>query len=98
MDSIDLTLLRDTLIAALREDIGSGDLTSRATLPESARASARYTTKQALVVSGLAVAQELVRLVDPAVEFKILAADGSSVSSGTPLAQVHGSARSILIA
>ena len=98
MDPIDLTLLHDTLLAALREDVGSGDLTSRATIPSSARATARYTTKQALVVSGVPVAQELVRLVDPAVEFKTLAADGASVSSGAALAEMRGSARSILVA
>jgi nicotinate-nucleotide pyrophosphorylase (carboxylating) len=39
-----------------------------------------------------------VRLVDPAVEFKVLTNDGSSVKTGTPLAEITGSARSILTA
>src|SRR6185369_8807495 len=98
MDTIDIRLLQDTLLAALREDIGSGDVTSRATIPSGARAAARYTTKQELVVAGLDVIQEIVRLVDPSLSFKTLQHDGASVASGTGLAEVRGSARSILTA
>jgi nicotinate-nucleotide pyrophosphorylase (carboxylating) len=96
--SIDLTLLHDTLLSALREDIGSGDLTSRATIPATARATARYTTKEDLVVAGIPVVQEIVRLIDPALEFKALVSDGGAVSAGIPLAEIRGAARSILIA
>jgi nicotinate-nucleotide pyrophosphorylase (carboxylating) len=98
MEPLDLRLLQDALIAALREDVGAGDVTSRATIPANARAAARYTTKQALVVSGVLVAAEIVRYVDPALEFKLLAQDGASVPIGSALAEVRGSARSILTA
>jgi nicotinate-nucleotide pyrophosphorylase (carboxylating) len=98
MDTVDLRLINDTLLAALREDIGSGDVTSRATIPDDARAGARYTTKQELVVAGLDVVQEIVRLVDPTLTFKAAEHDGKSVSSGTALAEIRGSARSILTA
>jgi len=98
MDSIDLALIRPTLLAALREDIGSGDLTSRATVPAGARATGRFTTKEPLVVAGVPVIQEIVRLVDPDLQFKALAAEGAWVPGGAILAEVHGSARSILAA
>jgi nicotinate-nucleotide pyrophosphorylase (carboxylating) len=98
MDSIDLTLLRDTLLAALREDVGTGDITSRSTIPSAARARARFTAKQSLIVAGIPVVQEIVKLVDPAVEFESLASDGASVPIGAPLAEMSGSARSILTA
>jgi nicotinate-nucleotide pyrophosphorylase (carboxylating) len=98
VEPIDHNLLYETFLSALREDVGSGDLTSRATVPAAARAIARYTTKQALVVAGIAAVGEIVRLVDPALEFKVLAADSSSVPAGTALAEMRGSARSILIA
>ena len=97
MDSVDLTLLHDSLLAALREDLGPGDLTSRATIPAGARATGRFTSKQPLVVAGVPVTAEIVRLVDPALEFRALAADGASVPAATPLAEMRGSARSILI-
>jgi len=98
MNPVDLSLLRDTLLLALREDIGTGDLTSRATISPNARATAQYTTKQELVVAGISVAQEIVRLVDPTLQFEILTPDATSVSSGTALATVRGPARSILMA
>jgi hypothetical protein len=53
MNPVDLSILRDTLLLALREDIGTGDLTSRATISPNARATAQYTTKQELVVAGI---------------------------------------------
>jgi nicotinate-nucleotide pyrophosphorylase (carboxylating) len=96
MNSIDLTLIRDTLLSALREDVGTGDITSRATIPSSARASAQYRAKQPLVVAGIPVTEEIVHLVDPQLSFKPFATDGESISSGAPLAEIHGSARSIL--
>ena len=98
MNPIDLNLVRDTLLTALREDVGAGDITSRAIIPPDARASARYTTKQALVVAGVPVVGEILRLVDPDVEFKAIAPDSASVAAGTVLASVHGPARSILTA
>jgi nicotinate-nucleotide pyrophosphorylase (carboxylating) len=98
MEPIDLALLNDAFQAMLREDVGSGDITSRATIPANARATARYTTKQALVVAGIPVVQEIVRLVDPQLEFKAVSTDGATVSSGTALAEIRGSARSILTA
>ena len=97
METVDLRLLQDLLLAALREDVGSGDLTSRATVPENARASGHYTAKQSLVLAGGAVLGELTRLVDPALEFRVLVMDGTFVPAGTVLLEVRGSARSILI-
>src|SRR5215467_3953253 len=98
MNPGDLSLLNDTLLLALREDIGTGDLTSRATISSNSRAAAQYTTKQELVVAGISVAQEIVRLVDSTLQFEILTSDSTSVSGGTALATVRGSARSILTA
>ena len=96
MTPIDLNLIRDVLQAALKEDIGTGDVTSRATILESATATARYTTKQPLVVSGLPVVAELVGMVDSSLKFNTLTADGDYVETGTALAEMRGSARSVL--
>jgi len=97
METVDLRLLQDILLAALREDVGPGDLTSRATVPENARATGRYTTKQPLVLAGIGVIGELARLVDTALEFRAVVTDGTPVTAGTVLGEVRGSARSILI-
>jgi len=96
MTPIDLNRIRDVLQAALKEDIGSGDITSRATIPVSATAVARYTTKQPLVVSGVPIAGELIRIVDSQLKFTPLVVDGEHVETGAAIAEVRGSARSIL--
>jgi nicotinate-nucleotide pyrophosphorylase (carboxylating) len=69
LTAMDVRLAEDVLLAALREDLGAGDMTSRATVPETARATARFTTKQALVVAGLEAIEHLSRLVDPSLEY-----------------------------
>ena len=96
MDNLDLQLLRDSLLAAVREDVGAGDITSHATIPANARATGRYTTKQTVVVAGVPVIREIMRLVDSDLQFDAIASDGASVPAGAVLAEVHGSARSIL--
>jgi nicotinate-nucleotide pyrophosphorylase (carboxylating) len=96
MLAIDLKLIRDVLQTALQEDIGTGDITSSATIPVSASATARYTTKQPLVVSGVPVIAELIRMVDSKLKFKDQFADGDHVETGTVLAEMSGPARSIL--
>ena len=60
MIPLDLGRIQEILRIALDEDLGSGDVTSFATIPPEAQASARYTTKQPLVVSGLPVVEQLV--------------------------------------
>ena len=93
---MNLALLHNELLAMLREDIGSGDITAAATIPADARASAQYRSKQSLIVAGIPVVQEMVKLADPQLDFKALSNDGASISSGTAMAEIRGSARSIL--
>jgi nicotinate-nucleotide pyrophosphorylase (carboxylating) len=80
----------------LREDIGSGDITARAAVSANARGSAQYRTKQSLIVAGIPVVREMVKLLDPQLEFKAQAKDGASISAGEPIAEIRGCARSIL--
>ncbi len=95
---IDLQSIEDVLIAAVREDLGAGDITSASTVPENAIATGRYIAKESLVVSGLSVAGKLIALIDPDLQYNARRADGDAVGEGTVLAEVHGSARSILAA
>ncbi|MFI5027814.1 MAG: carboxylating nicotinate-nucleotide diphosphorylase [Solirubrobacterales bacterium] len=53
--------LRETVARALAEDIGPGDLTTAATVPEGARARARIVQKQPGVAYGLAAVAETMR-------------------------------------
>ncbi len=56
-----MTDLRDVVARALAEDVGRGDVTSEATVPEGARARARIVQKQPGVVFGLAAVAETMR-------------------------------------
>jgi nicotinate-nucleotide pyrophosphorylase (carboxylating) len=93
---LDLDALEEVLRAAVREDVGSGDVTTAATIPAQARATARYTSKQPLVVAGLPVVARLLKLIDPDLRYRSLAQDGDSVPAGTAIAEVRGAASSIL--
>jgi len=94
--ALDLRAIDDVLRSAIREDLGSGDITSTSTVPPQALATGRYTTKQPLVVAGLAVVKRLLELVDPALQFRSIATDGDFVETGTPIGEVSGPARSVL--
>ena len=98
MTSIDLELLRNTFLSALREDVGSGDITSRSTVPAEERGVARIAAKQTLTVAGLQVAAEIMKIVDRDTQFTAPVSDGATAHPGTLLAEIRGAARSLLTA
>jgi nicotinate-nucleotide pyrophosphorylase (carboxylating) len=82
---------------ALEEDAGRGDLTTRLTVDPQTAGSARALARQPLVVCGLEVFGRVFARVDPALEVRLLAADGTSSAPGTSLAEVRGPVASILL-
>jgi nicotinate-nucleotide pyrophosphorylase (carboxylating) len=84
--------------AALDEDVGPGDWTTRWTVPPERHAVAEIVAKAPGVVAGTAVAAEVFRRVDPALEVEVAAADGTSVSPGDAVIRLRGAAGSILTA
>ncbi|SDX84419.1 nicotinate-nucleotide pyrophosphorylase [carboxylating] [Paenibacillus sp. CF384] len=89
-------MLRAQIKAWLAEDIGSGDITSWATIPAGTRSMAVIHVKEDGILAGVPVAKLVFEVVDPALEFRPLAADGDAVTKGTILAEVEGSTHSIL--
>lgn len=80
---------------ALREDVGAGDRTSEATVPEAARARGRLLAKEALVVCGLPLVERVfARLGGVAAAWQ--AADGDAVPAGRVLGVLEGRARTLL--
>jgi nicotinate-nucleotide pyrophosphorylase (carboxylating) len=80
---------------ALAEDIGDGDVTSLATVPEGARAVATITQKAPGVLYGFDVAHAAFAGLDPEVRFERLAPEGEWRDGGAAL-RVTGNARAIL--
>jgi nicotinate-nucleotide pyrophosphorylase (carboxylating) len=93
-----LSSVADLVDRALAEDVGDGDATSESTVAIEARARATITQKQAGVISGLAVAEEVFRRLDPAAIVERLGPEGEWREAGAPVLRVEGSARALLMA
>jgi nicotinate-nucleotide pyrophosphorylase (carboxylating) len=81
---------------ALDEDIGSGDLTTNATVPADARARALITQKGPGVIYGLVTGEAAFALLDPDARFERLAGEGRWREEGGPVLSIEGLARALL--
>ncbi len=90
--------IRRAVLAALAEDIGSGDATTFAIVPEVATAKAVMRAREPLVVAGLDFAEGAFRELSAAVKMKRLAKDGQCVKGDDILLKISGPARAILSA
>jgi len=91
--------IEDAVRRALDEDLGrAGDITSAATIPESAKARAQLVARKSGVLAGLACAAEAFRLIDAAVEFRARKRDGDKIAAREPVAEIAGPARAVLSA
>jgi nicotinate-nucleotide pyrophosphorylase (carboxylating) len=88
--------IRLAVASALAEDIGSGDVTTLAAVPETAQASAVVRAREPLVVAGLALAEAAFRELSAAAQITRAVEDGHRVGEGKPLMQVAGPARALL--
>ena len=95
---LDMEDARQVIEAALDEDIGSGDVTSSAVIPEDLRFHGVMRARHAMVIAGLPVAREVFRRVVPEAGFRALIADGEAVAAGVILAEIEGPARGLLTA
>ena len=83
----------------LAEDLGdSGDVTSAAIIPPSARFAATVRTREPIVVAGLPVAEAFFRALDGDVRFQPAVDEGARVPRGAALATIEGYARAMLAA
>jgi nicotinate-nucleotide pyrophosphorylase (carboxylating) len=88
--------IRRAVRLALAEDIGRGDVTTLATVPAGATASAVMRAREPLVVAGLAVAEAAFRELSSSVRIRCTVKDGHHVAAGKPLLKVAGPARALL--
>ncbi|WCN37774.1 carboxylating nicotinate-nucleotide diphosphorylase [Aneurinibacillus uraniidurans] len=80
----------------LAEDIGFGDITSQATIPQDSVGTGILYTKQAGVIAGLDVATHVFANLDSSLTFTKKVEDGTYVEKGVVIAEVEGSTQSIL--
>lgn len=88
--------LRKILEGFLKEDIGSGDITTNSIVPADAVSHGYIISRESGVAAGLPLAEMVFRMLDPGIEFRALARDGQKIEPGMVLAEVSGNARTIL--
>lgn len=87
----------DIIIAnAIREDVGDGDHSSLACIPEDAQGKAKLLVKDKGIIAGVAFAQQVFDYVDPGLSVEVLLDDGATVKYGDIVFYVSGNSQSIL--
>ena len=84
--------------AALTEDIGEGDVTTRTTVPADTILTLELNTRQDIVVCGMPVALDVFRRLAPDAVIEVFVQDGQKISKGTNLARLTGKAQGLLSA
>lgn len=84
--------------AALAEDIGSGDITTKAIVKPNEKGEAVFLAKDDFVMSGLFIAEKTFDLLDKKTVFKPLCKDGDRIRKGQIIAGVSGRLEVLLAA
>jgi len=94
--NINNIIIDEIIINALKEDIGAGDITTNATIPEDKTAFGRFIAKEDGIICGLDVCERVFKILDATIEFKANKKDGEAVKTGDIIATVSGNARNLL--
>jgi nicotinate-nucleotide pyrophosphorylase (carboxylating) len=82
--------------ASLREDVGEGDHSTLASIPEDARSRARLLVKDEGILAGIELARAIFLYGDKSIQMEIFLPDGAPVKHGDVAFTVSGSSRTIL--
>jgi len=96
MTVFDLPAVDDLVRAALAEDLGGGDVTTRLTVAPQTAARAEISAKQDLVVAGVPLVRKVCAAVGGDVEVQERVGDGARLSSGDGIAGLAGAAYTLL--
>ena len=88
--------LQDLIRNALKEDIGSGDITTELLVPKNEVIKAAIILKEKATVAGLEIARKVFKAVNKDIRFEAVSADGSQEKPGKIIAKIQGQAGSIL--
>jgi len=88
--------LQQIISNALREDVGPGDYSSLACIPNLARGKAKLLVKENGIIAGVAFAKMIFEYVDSDLQIETFIQDGMPVKKGDEVFHVFGSSQSIL--
>ncbi len=89
-------LIDELIDLAIREDVGDGDHTSLACIPETIIGKAKLLVKDDGIIAGVAIAKRVFHRFDPDLSFQELIKDGTPVKKGDIAFYVEGKSLSIL--
>jgi len=92
------THIREIIRRALDEDIQTGDVTTQAVIPDEVFGKGKFLVKANGVIAGLNIAEQVFKIVDDKIVYKVLICDGEKVNVDDIVAEVEGNASSILTA
>lgn len=98
MEPLTTDEIRRMVRLALEEDVGSGDVTTLATVAENATATAVMVAREPLVLAGIELAETAFVEVAPATKTERLTSDGETAAPGGKLLRISGPARALLTA
>jgi len=84
------------IITALAEDIGTGDITTRATVSRNKQGKAIAIAKDDCVIAGMDIFAGTFKIIDKKIKFKKFAHDGYPVKKGDVIAEISGRLSNIL--
>ena len=87
---------QELILLALQEDVGDGDHTSMASIPEDRRHTAHLLVKENGILAGVEAAKWVCEVVDPSLVFEQKLYDGKEIKKGDVAFYLHGNSRSIL--
>lgn len=98
MGNIELSIndINTAVTAALGEDLGNGDITSEAVIPENSQIKLVMVPRQEIVLAGLPIAAEVFKRLSPDTFVSFEAIDGALIKSGKIIARIQGPAKEIL--
>ncbi len=88
--------VKDLLSLTLKEDIATGDITSRILINPKEKAKANIIAKENGVICGVGLIKEIISLVDKKARVKLFVKDGQLIKKNSPIAIINGNKRSIL--
>jgi len=89
-------ILQEFIQNSLNEDIGEGDHSSLACIPENAQGTAKLLIKEPGIIAGISTARSVFSYSDKSLMLELLLSDGSEVVPGDIAFYVSGSQQSIL--
>jgi nicotinate-nucleotide pyrophosphorylase (carboxylating) len=96
MNELEIKAAQALIDLALKEDVGSGDVTTDNIIPAGTRKKAKMVAKADGAVAGLQVAEMVFRKLDPQLVWNVITPEGSRVQKGEVMVEFEGTYRALL--